>query len=127
PYRLPELLAAPPNAIVEICEGEKDADNVAALGLIATTNPGGAGKWTSDLNKWLTGFARANVYEDNDEAGRKHVAKVASEVCSVIPDIRTLTFRELPERGDVSDWLIGKTRDDLLARAEQAPKFAALA
>src|SRR5262249_7679824 len=27
PYRLPELLAAPPNATVQICEGEKDADN----------------------------------------------------------------------------------------------------
>src|SRR5262249_14880888 len=127
PYRLPELLAAPPNATAEICEGEKDADNVAALGLIATTNPGGAGKWTPDLTKWFTGFARANIYEDNDEAGRKHAAKVARELSSVVPDVRIITFRELPEHGDVSDWLkTGKTRDDLLARAEQAPKFAAL-
>jgi hypothetical protein len=41
-----------------ICEGEKDADNVAALGLIATTNSEGAGKgkWTSDLNHWFTSF-----------------------------------------------------------------------
>src|SRR5262249_54568632 len=46
PYRLPELLAAPPNATIEIGEGEKDADNLAKLGLIVTTNPGGAGKWT---------------------------------------------------------------------------------
>src|SRR5262249_16429113 len=61
PYRLPELLAAPPNATVEICEGEKDADNLAALGLIATTNPGGAGKWAPDLNKWFAGFARVNI------------------------------------------------------------------
>jgi DNA polymerase len=127
PYRLPELLAAPPNATVEICEGEKDADNLAALGLIATTSPGGAGKWTPDLNKWFTGFARASIYEDNDEAGHKHVAKVASELCGVIPDVRAITFRELPDHSDVSDWLeTGKTRDDLLARAEQAPKFAAL-
>jgi len=127
PYRLPELLAAPSNATVEICEGEKDADALAALGLISTTNPGGAGKWTPDLNKWLSGFARANIYEDNDEAGRKHVAKVASELCGVIPDIRVITFHELPERGDVSDWLqTGKTREELIARAEQAPKFFAL-
>ena len=127
PYRLPELLAAPPNATVEICEGEKDADNLAALGLIPTTNPGGAGKWTPDMNKWLTGFARANIYEDNDEAGRKHAAKVARELTGVVSDIRIITFRELPEHGDVSDWLkTGKTRADLLARAEEAPKFAAL-
>src|SRR5262249_7578498 len=42
PYRLPELLAAPADEPVWICEGEKDAENVAALGLIATTNPEGA-------------------------------------------------------------------------------------
>ena len=42
-YRLPELMAAAPIEPVWICEGEKDADNVAALGLIATTSPGGAG------------------------------------------------------------------------------------
>ena len=127
PYRLPELLAAPPNATVEICEGEKDANNLAALGLIATTNPGGAGKWTSDLNKWFAGFARANIYEDNDEAGRKHVTKAASELCGIVPDIRVVTFRELPEHGDVSDWLkTGKTREELLARAEQMLQFATL-
>jgi hypothetical protein len=126
PYRLPQLLAAPPGSTVEVCEGEKDADSLAALGLIATTNPGGAGKWNPSLNKWLTGFARANVYEDNDEPGRRHAAQVAASLCGDIPDIRILTFRELPEKGDVSDWLKNKTLADLVARAEQALKFAAL-
>jgi hypothetical protein len=44
PYRLPELRAAPPDVPIFICEREKDADNVAALGFVATTNSGGAGK-----------------------------------------------------------------------------------
>src|SRR5262249_26271529 len=44
PYQLPELLAAPANAHLVICEGEKDAETAAKLGFIATTNPGGAGK-----------------------------------------------------------------------------------
>src|SRR5262249_56209248 len=39
PYRLPELLAAPPTEPVWICEGEKDADNLAPLALITTPNP----------------------------------------------------------------------------------------
>jgi DNA polymerase len=62
PYRLPELLAAPPDEPIWLCEGEKDSDNVAALGLVATTNPGGAtnpngvdGKWQSELNQWFKG------------------------------------------------------------------------
>jgi len=70
---------------------------------------------------------RANIYEDNDTPGHEHAAKVARELSGVVPDVRVITFREMPPGGDVSDWLkTGKTRDDLLARAEQAPKFAAL-
>jgi hypothetical protein len=81
----------------------------------------------SDLNEWFAGFARANIYGDNDEAGRKHAAKVASELSGTIPDIRVITFHELDVHGDVSDWLkTGKTREDLTARAEQAPKYIAL-
>ena len=48
PYRLPELIAAPSDVPVHIFEGEKDAETGAALGLIATTNPEGAGKWTEE-------------------------------------------------------------------------------
>jgi AAA domain len=127
PYRLPELLAAPAGATVEICEGEKDSNTLATLGLITTTNPGGAGKWTPELNKWLSGFARANIYEDNDTPGHRHAVQVASALSGVIPDIRVVTFREMPEHSDVSDWLkTGKTREQLLERAEQSPRFLAL-
>ena len=38
PYRLPELMAAPLTMPVHITEGEKDAENLAKLGFIATTN-----------------------------------------------------------------------------------------
>jgi len=127
-YRLPELLATPANATVEICEGEKDANNLAKLGLIATTNPGGAGKWTPELNKWLSGFARANIYEDNDKAGHKHAAQVTAALYGTIPDIRVVQFREMPDRSDVSDWLkTGNGLKQLLERTEQAPKSVAFA
>jgi (2Fe-2S) ferredoxin len=70
PYRLPEMVAAPLSEPVFICEGEKDADNVAALGFIATTNPGGGipGAWSSDLNKWFAGRT-IYIYEDHDKTG----------------------------------------------------------
>ena len=50
PYRLPELLNAAPDTTVFVCEGEKDCDALHALGLIATTNPGGAGKWLPSMS-----------------------------------------------------------------------------
>jgi hypothetical protein len=125
---LPELLVTPANATVEICEGEKDANNLAKLGLITTTNPGGAGKWTPELNKWFSGFARANIYEDNDKAGHKHAAQVAAALYGIIPDIRVIQFREMLDHSDVTDWLnTGNGLKQLLERTEQAPKSVAFA
>ena len=49
PYRLPELIEALANEyLIVIVEGEKDAENLRALGVPATTNCGGANKWHSD-------------------------------------------------------------------------------
>jgi len=45
-YRLPELTNADPGEWVYVVEGEKDVDSFAAQGLVATCNPGGAGKWS---------------------------------------------------------------------------------
>jgi DNA polymerase len=124
PYRLPELTAAASAEPTWIPEGEKDVLNLAALGLIATCNPGGAGKWGVELTQWFKGKQTAFLLEDNDAAGRAHVAKVASLLHEIIPDIRIVSFPELPERGDVSDWLdAGHTREELIARAEAAPKW----
>ncbi|MEN6405432.1 MAG: hypothetical protein ABFC77_03070 [Thermoguttaceae bacterium] len=47
PYRLPELLADPTRPVF-VAEGEKDVDNLARIRVLATSNAGGAGKWTAD-------------------------------------------------------------------------------
>jgi hypothetical protein len=122
PYRLPELLAAAPDTLVFICEGEKDADTVAALGLIATTNSEGAGKWTADLNRWFTSYRNVFVIEDNDQPGRDHARMVAWALRGIVDQIRVVSFRDLPPKGDVSDWLEqGHTKDELLKRCEATP------
>jgi putative DNA primase/helicase len=127
PYRLPELLEAPPTEPVWICEGEKDSDNVAALGLIATTNPGGAlvGKknWRPELTQYFKDKQLVYILEDNDAAGREHTAKVVAVLTDIVPNIAVVSFAELPEGNDVSDWLEdGGTKKLLLTRAEEALK-----
>ena len=110
-----------------ICEGEKDADNVAALGLICTTNSEGAGKgkWTADLNKWFAGKQAVYILEDNDEDGRRHAREVAGNLQHIVGEIRIVSFSELPPKGDVSDWLedLDGTKEQLLARAKAAPRW----
>jgi hypothetical protein len=78
--RLPELLKAVKNKEpVAVVEGEKDADNLASIGIVATTNAGGAGKWTKQYSEALAG-TDVIVLADNDEAGGRHVQEVASSV-----------------------------------------------
>jgi putative DNA primase/helicase len=113
-YRLPELLAADRNETVWIVEGEKDADAVAALGLVATTNPGGAGKWRDEYNEPLRGRSVV-ILPDNDATGEGHARHVARELFPVAASAWILRLPNLPEKGDVSDWLAaGGNRDALL-------------
>jgi hypothetical protein len=126
PYRLPELLDAPPDAWVVIAAGEKDANTAARLGFVATTNSGGEGpgQWTPELAKWFAGKARVAIMEDNDEAGHDHVREVATALAGIVPDIRIVMFRELPAHGDLSDWIAaGHDRAALLARIETSAEI----
>jgi RecA-family ATPase len=100
-YRWPELLEFP-DASVFVCEGEKDADNVAALGHCATCVA--AGKWTNDCIKALAG-RDVVVLEDNDDAGRVKALTAAQTLHGTAKTIRIVSLPGLPDKGDVSDWL----------------------
>lgn len=123
PYRLPELLAAAiePKALVFVVEGEKDVDNLLQLGLSATTNHGGAGKWRKEHAAHLAG-RRVVILPDNDAPGKKHAEQVAQCLQGLALEVRLLDLPGLPAKGDVSDWLVaGGTKEALLEAAAQAP------
>ncbi|HYH85832.1 MAG TPA: AAA family ATPase [Pyrinomonadaceae bacterium] len=120
PYRLPELLAADPEQLVFIVEGEKDADRLAALGLVATTKAGGAGKWRGEYSEHLRG-RNVVIPPDNDGPGRKHAKQVAKSLRGIASSVRIVELPNLPLKGDVSDWLdAGHSPDELRALAESA-------
>jgi putative DNA primase/helicase len=124
-YRLPELLAASPDRLVYVPEGEKDCDNLRAVGEIATTNPQGAGKWRPEYAEALRG-RHVVVLPDNDEPGRKHGEDVARLLRGVAASIKVVLLPGLRAKGDVSDWLAaGHTAEELRALVEAAPLFDA--
>jgi len=103
PYGLRELLdAIGVGETIYIAEGEKDVDNLRRLGLAATCNSGGAGKWTPEHNEWLNGAADIVILQDADEPGRKHAAAVAEQLKDGSRRIRIL---EIPGAKDVSEWI----------------------
>jgi DNA polymerase I len=135
PYRLPEMLDALAKDLktdVFIPEGEKDAETLAKLGLIATTSSEGAtnpkskkgSNWTPELGKWFAGAKRVFILEDNDEPGRNFAREKAQALAGIVPDLRIVSFPDVPETEDVTYWLEhGHTKDELLARCESAPRY----
>jgi hypothetical protein len=70
-YRLPDLMKSVADSeTIYIPEGEKDVDNLRAIGLAATTNAGGVKKWRAEYCQHLRG-ADVIVLPDNDDAGRQ--------------------------------------------------------
>lgn len=111
-YNLPYLIAAPTEEWVFIVEGEKDVNNLREHNLAATCNSGGAGQWhqVSDLSP-LRG-RRVAIIPDNDAAGHKHAHDVAVSLHGVAKELKMLELPDMPEKGDVSDWLATFGADD---------------
>lgn len=119
PYRLPQLLSAPLDQPVFVVEGEKDVLRLESLGLVATCNAGGAGKWPDALNEHFAG-RRVVILADNDQPGRKHADKVVAAL-NPIAKARVLCLPDLPPKGDVSDWLDAGGTVEQLQQLVDAP------
>lgn len=118
-YRMPELMAADPAGVVFFPEGEKDVEALREVGLTATCNVGGAGKWRRGTGANLSALEgrRVIVIADADEAGRQHARQVAGILRATAVSVETL---ELPGAKDASDWLTqGHTGAELDQLAEK--------
>ena len=125
-YRLPELIEAIATGHpVFIVEGEGKVDALSALGITATTNPGGAGKWLPEFSEHLRG-ADVILLPDNDEPGWKHVHEVGAALAGTAACTRILLLPGLPPKGDICNWLdAGGTREQFDALLDQAKDWRA--
>ena len=97
-----------------ICEGEQGVEALNKYGYPATTNPGGAGNWQSELNQY---FADKDVYiiPDNDEPGRKHALNVAEQLHKVANTIIISNVcSNLNDKDDIIQWLQSNNPKTLL-------------
>jgi hypothetical protein len=139
-YRLPELVATEPGALVFIVEGPKKAEALISRGLCATCSPMGAGKWRAEYNDFLRDLDIV-ILPDNDPQAKNaktgellfhpdgrprvpgidHAESVARQLHGIARRVRVVMLPDLPPKGDVVDWLdAGRTKQDLIAQAERA-------
>jgi predicted P-loop ATPase len=109
-----------------LVEGEPKAEALKSLGLTATCNVGGSGKWRSHYSQSLAN-ARIVLVPDRDKPGVKHCQKVTQELllfnCQVEwlypkPNSAFWAWQKLPPSDglDILDWIEedGATLDDIL-------------
>jgi hypothetical protein len=127
-YRLHELGG---HARLFVVEGEKDADRLWSLGLPATCNSMGAGKWRDEYVAQLraAGVTEVVIIPDNDRPGVQHAEAVAQRCHAAGLVVRLVSLPGLPpvqpKHGeDVSDWLdAGHSADELRRVVEAAPRW----
>jgi hypothetical protein len=122
-YRIDELST---DGLVTVLEGERKTDLAISLGLNAVTSSHGSGG--ASLTDWSTLKGRdVAILADNDEAGEKYAANVASILLNLGCRAKIVRLPELPPGGDLEqfDAAVGSTpeatRAAILELADAVP------
>lgn len=119
PFNIQEVMSA---KTVFVVEGEKDVLRLKDLGLVATCNPMGSGKWRDEYGQFLKG-KKAIIIPDNDRPGREHAEDVKAKIKPFVDSVRLVELPGLPPKGDVSDWIdAGGTIDQLREIVAKVPE-----
>lgn len=106
---------------VYFCEGEKDADNIAKMGLCAVSTDDGAKqspKWRDAYNADVEGKDIVCI-PDNDAIGKAHMQGMAAGMYGKARSVKVIdlcaAFPALAEHGDISDIIAGMGEEKTLA------------
>lgn len=107
-YNLPNVIKT---ETIYFVEGEKDADNLNKLGLVATTTVGGASSFNKHALEYTKYLKDKTVYiiPDNDKAGDKYADDIKKALDGFAKTVKILKIkneiRDLKEKADISDVL----------------------
>jgi putative DNA primase/helicase len=115
-----------------LLEGEKDCATLKTLGLPATTNPHGAGKWRDEYARQLVkvGVKVLVALRDNDRPGDNHRDDAIRSCRAVGLRVKRVDLPGLPplrdDHGeDITDWFgMGHTLDEFLALVDATAVLA---
>lgn len=123
-YQLPRV-AGRPDAVVWVCEGEKDCDALIKLGASATTSGSAS---SDDAADWSPLANRHCVlWADRDDEGRAHMGRVARRLADIGATVEAVDIERLglPPKGGAADWAQSRetaSYSDLEALPRLAPQ-----
>jgi len=122
-YRLPELLEGG-DRWVSYVEGEKDADRLSALGILATTTAMGANAGLRDGDIEVLKDRPVAIWADNDKPGIDRAERAAARLYASGNRVKVIHLPDLPVGGDVSDWLDqGNDKAGVIRLVKQTPDW----
>ena len=119
-YNLPEMASA---EVVVLVEGEKCAQALIEVGVVATTAMGGASAGI-DKTDWLPLSGKTVViWPDHDAVGAKYAHAVTRRLCSMGVTVRAVRIpKDKPPKWDAADAVDEGFDIDSLLRAATAPQ-----
>lgn len=105
-YNLPNVVKAEE---IYFVEGEKDADNLNKMGLVATTTVSGAASYSKRADEYAKSLKDKIVYiiPDNDKSGYKYADSIKKSLNNIAKEVKILRIveeiKDFKEKGDISD------------------------
>ncbi len=122
-YNAHKLAEFPPEKVVVFVEGEKAADALGAMNILAVCLPGGAAsKPSAEQLKVLSG-RRVALWPDKDQPGRMLMRRIYEKLRPVALELRAIYPSSLPPKGDAFDFVqAGGTKEDLARELQLNPR-----
>jgi len=127
PYNLPALLdAKTAGRNIFLVEGEKAADAIKSIGMIASTAHTGAGSWPAAITEYFAG-AQVIILPDNDVAGWGYAYKAAEAILPIVKSLKVVDLGLQGQGDDAYEFIEeGGGRDKLVALVKAATVITSL-
>jgi len=123
PYNLPALLdAKTAGRNIFLVEGEKAADAITSIGMIATTAHTGAGSWPEAITEYFAG-AQVIILPDNDTPGWQYAHKAVAAILPIAKSVKVVDLGLQGQGDDAYEFIEesgGSSRDKLVALVKAA-------
>jgi phage/plasmid primase-like uncharacterized protein len=121
PYNLPALLdAKTAGRNIFLVEGEKAADAIKSIGMIASTAHTGAGSWPAAITEYFAG-AQVIILPDNDVPGWQYAHKAAEAILPIAKSVKVVDLGLQGQGDDAYEFIeAGAGREKLVALVKAA-------
>ena len=122
-YNAHKLVNYPLDKVILFVEGEKSADALEKLGILAVCLPGGAAAKPTQEQLKVLHKRRVAIWPDKDQAGRMLMRRILERLRPIAHQLYVIYPDSVPHKGDAYDWIQQSgTARELVRELEKNPR-----